>query len=196
MSELSEAIEKAAEGEHGEFFNKRIALIIAILALFLSFSETLAKGAQTETVTKNIRSLGPVGVLPGQGHSPDRGHRGRRSDRPVGGQPDRSGRQGGHRQAGRDLAHTPPSAMNRTRRPAMAASNWKRRPRMPRRSAICRPRNTITTNSPPPPFRSASCWRRRRSSPAWWRWRGSPAGSALSAPCCWRSGFTRRTPCR
>ncbi|MFZ1922002.1 MAG: DUF4337 domain-containing protein [Xanthobacteraceae bacterium] len=56
MSELAEVIEKAHEGEHAEFFNKRIALIIAILALFLSFAETLAKGAQTETVIKNIQA--------------------------------------------------------------------------------------------------------------------------------------------
>ena len=51
MSEISEAIEKAEEGEHAEFFNKRIALVIAILALFLSFSETLGKGAQNEANT-------------------------------------------------------------------------------------------------------------------------------------------------
>jgi len=38
MSEISEAIEKAKEGEHDEFFNKRIALVIAILALCLAFS--------------------------------------------------------------------------------------------------------------------------------------------------------------
>ena len=56
MSEIHEAIEKAQEGEHGEGFNKRIALIIAILALFLSFSETLGKGAQTEATTKNIEA--------------------------------------------------------------------------------------------------------------------------------------------
>jgi hypothetical protein len=56
MSEIHEAIEKAQEGEHGEGFNRRIALVIAILALFLSFSETLGKGAQTEVVTKNIEA--------------------------------------------------------------------------------------------------------------------------------------------
>jgi Domain of unknown function (DUF4337) len=56
MSEIHEAIEKAEEGEHGEGFNKRIALVIAILALLLSFSETLGKGAQTEAVTKNIEA--------------------------------------------------------------------------------------------------------------------------------------------
>ena len=56
MSEVSEAIEKAEEGEHAEFFNKRIALVIAILALFLSFSETLGKGAQNEATNLNIKS--------------------------------------------------------------------------------------------------------------------------------------------
>ena len=56
MSEISEAIEKAKEGEHGEGFNKKIALVIAILALFLSFAETLGKGAQNEATTKNIEA--------------------------------------------------------------------------------------------------------------------------------------------
>jgi hypothetical protein len=56
MSEIHEAIEKAQEGEHGEGFNRRIALVIAILALFLSFSETAGKGAQTEAISKNVES--------------------------------------------------------------------------------------------------------------------------------------------
>jgi Domain of unknown function (DUF4337) len=56
MSEIHEAIEQAQEGEHAEYFNRRIALVIAILALFLSFSETLGKGAQTEATTKNIEA--------------------------------------------------------------------------------------------------------------------------------------------
>jgi hypothetical protein len=59
MSEISEAIEKAKEGEKieiGEGFNRKIALVIAILALFLSFSETLGKGAQNEANTKNIEA--------------------------------------------------------------------------------------------------------------------------------------------
>jgi small-conductance mechanosensitive channel len=56
MSEIHEAIEKAEEGEHGQGFNRKVALVIAILALFLSFSETLGKGAQTEATTKNIEA--------------------------------------------------------------------------------------------------------------------------------------------
>jgi hypothetical protein len=57
MSEISEAIEKAKEGiEEGEGFNRKAALVIAILALFLAFAETLGKGAQNEAMTKNIQA--------------------------------------------------------------------------------------------------------------------------------------------
>jgi cobalamin biosynthesis Mg chelatase CobN len=56
MSEINETIEKAHEGAHSEFFNKRIALLIAVLALFLSFSETLGKSAQTEAISANVES--------------------------------------------------------------------------------------------------------------------------------------------
>jgi len=56
MSEIEETIEKAHEGAHREFFNKRIALLIAVLALFLSFSETLGKSAQTEAISANVET--------------------------------------------------------------------------------------------------------------------------------------------
>jgi hypothetical protein len=56
MSEIQETIEKAHEGAHSEFFNKRIALLIAVLALFLSFSETLGKSAQTEAISANVET--------------------------------------------------------------------------------------------------------------------------------------------
>jgi Domain of unknown function (DUF4337) len=56
MSEIHETIEKAQEGEHSQYFNRRIALLIAVLALFLSFSETLGKSAQTEAIDANVKS--------------------------------------------------------------------------------------------------------------------------------------------
>jgi hypothetical protein len=56
MSEIHEQIEHAEHGEHGAGFNKRIALLIAVLALFLSFSETLGKSAQTEAIDANVKS--------------------------------------------------------------------------------------------------------------------------------------------
>ena len=56
MSEIHEAIEKAEQGERAEYFNRRIALLIAVLALFLSFAETLGKSAQTEAIDANVKS--------------------------------------------------------------------------------------------------------------------------------------------
>lgn len=41
---------------HGGAENKRIALLIAVLALVLAFSETLGKGAQTATISLNIEA--------------------------------------------------------------------------------------------------------------------------------------------
>ena len=56
MSEIHEQIEHAEQGVHGPSFNRRIALLIAVLALFLSFSETLGKSAQTEAISANVES--------------------------------------------------------------------------------------------------------------------------------------------
>jgi hypothetical protein len=56
MSEIHETIEKAHEGALVEGFNRRIALVIAVLALFLSFSETLGKSVQTDAIDANVKS--------------------------------------------------------------------------------------------------------------------------------------------
>jgi Domain of unknown function (DUF4337) len=54
MSDVHEHLEHAEHVEHAAHSNKRIALVIAILALFLAFSETLGKGAQTAALSENI----------------------------------------------------------------------------------------------------------------------------------------------
>src|SRR5262249_23256103 len=59
MSEIHETIEKAQEGEHSQYFNRRIALLIAVLALFLSFSETRGKSDQPEATDPNVKSPDP-----------------------------------------------------------------------------------------------------------------------------------------
>ena len=46
--------EHAEHASHGG--NKKIALLIAVLALFLAFSETLGKSAQTTAITLNVTS--------------------------------------------------------------------------------------------------------------------------------------------
>lgn len=54
MSDVHEHLEHAEHAQHAE--NKKIALLIAVLALFLSFSETLGKSAQTEALDANVKS--------------------------------------------------------------------------------------------------------------------------------------------
>ena len=49
-----EHVEHAEHASHGG--NKKIALLIAVLALFLAFSETLGKSAQTTAITLNVTS--------------------------------------------------------------------------------------------------------------------------------------------
>jgi hypothetical protein len=56
MSDVHEQMEQAEHIEHAAHSNKRIALVIAVLALFLAFSETLGKGAQTAALSDNIQA--------------------------------------------------------------------------------------------------------------------------------------------
>jgi hypothetical protein len=56
MAEAHEQIEHAEHAEHAAESNRKIALIIAVMALFLAFSETLCKSAQTEAISLNIRA--------------------------------------------------------------------------------------------------------------------------------------------
>jgi hypothetical protein len=51
-----ESMEHAEHAEHASGENKKIALLIAVLALFLAISETLGKGAQTESISKNVEA--------------------------------------------------------------------------------------------------------------------------------------------
>jgi hypothetical protein len=51
-----ESMEHAEHAEHASGSNKKIALLIAVIALFLAFSETLGKGAQTEALSKNVEA--------------------------------------------------------------------------------------------------------------------------------------------
>src|SRR3954464_13403748 len=46
----------ADHGDHSNPANKKIALLIAVLALVLAFSETLGKGAQTAALAMNIEA--------------------------------------------------------------------------------------------------------------------------------------------
>jgi len=57
MPEAHEAAHEAAEqSEHLEGSNKKIALLIAVLALCLAFSETLGKSSQTNAISQNVEA--------------------------------------------------------------------------------------------------------------------------------------------
>lgn len=51
-----ESMEHAEHTEHAAGENKKIALLIAVIALCLALSETLGKGAQTESISKNVEA--------------------------------------------------------------------------------------------------------------------------------------------
>jgi hypothetical protein len=55
MSDAHEQMEQADVAKEVGREDKRIALVIAILALCLAFSETLGKSAQTETISANVK---------------------------------------------------------------------------------------------------------------------------------------------
>ncbi|MGE3148918.1 MAG: DUF4337 domain-containing protein [Pseudorhodoplanes sp.] len=56
MAGAHEKLEEAEHTQHAAGHNKQVALVIAILALFLAFSETLGKSAQTEAIGLNIKA--------------------------------------------------------------------------------------------------------------------------------------------
>jgi hypothetical protein len=49
-------LEHAEHVEHAAGHNKQIALLIAVIALFLAFSETLGKSAQTAAISYNVEA--------------------------------------------------------------------------------------------------------------------------------------------
>jgi hypothetical protein len=51
-----ESMEQAEHAEHASTENRKIALLIAVIALCLALSETLGKGAQTEAISKNVEA--------------------------------------------------------------------------------------------------------------------------------------------
>ena len=55
MGEAHEELEKAEHAEHASGVNKQVALLIAVMALFLALSEMLGKSANTEAISLNIK---------------------------------------------------------------------------------------------------------------------------------------------
>jgi hypothetical protein len=56
MGEAQENLERAEHMEHAVEHNKQIALLIAVIALFLALSETFGKNAQTSAISDNVEA--------------------------------------------------------------------------------------------------------------------------------------------
>ena len=178
MAGPHENLEHAEHAQHaaheGGRDNKKIALIISVLALFLAFSETFGKSAQTAALNlqieasnlwnffqaKNIRRT--LTIVQSEAAKIELATDDRRGAQGRARQADRrmeqdggalSLRAGGRRRQGRGDGGADRGARRR----------WKR-------SAIFSSTSTTISNSPPRRSRSASCCARPRSSPASWRW--------------------------
>src|SRR6476660_1587619 len=56
MAGAHENLEHAEHAEHASHSNRKIALLISVIALFLALSETLGKSAQTVGIELNIKA--------------------------------------------------------------------------------------------------------------------------------------------
>jgi len=56
MAGPHESLEQTEHAEHASHVNKKIALLIAVIALFLALSETLGKSAQTAAISDNVEA--------------------------------------------------------------------------------------------------------------------------------------------
>ncbi len=126
MSEVHEHMEHA---EHIAGWSKKIALLIAVLALSLSFSETLGKSAQTEAVDANVKSSDTWAFYQAKDirrttltTAADQTLAARGKHRPI--RPPRPPSTSRSPPGAR-----PPRATNRTRKPARAARNLRFTPR-------------------------------------------------------------------
>jgi len=65
-----ESMEQADQAKEASSENRKIALLIAIIALCLALSETFGKAAQTESIAKNVEAANPECHRRGQQQDP------------------------------------------------------------------------------------------------------------------------------
>ncbi len=168
-----ESMEQADNAKEAAGENRRIALLIAVIALCLALSETLGKGAQTESLAKNVEASNLWAFFQAKSirhttvqTAADQAKLG------LGSISDDAAKAAAQKQiddwqkTAERYRSDPKSGEGQEQLSERAKHSEESAPNIPRRSAISPPRNIITSSSPPPPFRSASCWLRRVSSPA------------------------------
>ena len=172
-----ESMEQAEHAKEASGENRKIALLIAVIALFLALSETLGKGAQTESISKNVEASNLWAFF--QAKSIRRTVVQTASDQAklsLGA-------------AGDDAAKA--ALQKQIDEWQKTAARYRSEPetgegteQLAERAKHAEEERDLAeakyhhSNSPRRRSRSASCWLRRPSSPAWWRWPGSrPAGA-------------------
>ena len=169
-----ESMEHAEHAEHASGENRKIALLIAVIALCLALSETLGKGAQTESISLNVQASNLWAFF--QAKSIRRTVVQTAADQgklALGSTGDDATKAALQKQI-EEWQKTAARYRSEENTGEGQPSSSPNAPSTPRKSAISRRRNTITTSLPPPRSRSASFWRRRPSSPASSRWPGCP----------------------
>ena len=166
-----ESMEQADHAKEAAGENRKIALLIAVIALCLALSETLGKGAQTESISKNVEASNLWAFF--QAKSIRRtvvqtaAEQGKLS---LGARRDDATKAAVQKQID-DWQKT--AARYRSEpETGEGRSNWPSEPSTRRNSAISRRPSTITSNLLQRRSRSRSCWLLRPSSPASLRWRG------------------------
>ena len=138
-----ESMEHAEHAEHASGENKKIALLIAVIALLPRAIGNARQGRADRIDQQECRGLEPLGVLPGQEHPPHRGADRRRSGQARLGRCSDDAAKAALQKQIDDWQKT--AARYRSEpEPAKAPSSWPSAPSMPRKSAISRRRNTIT----------------------------------------------------
>jgi hypothetical protein len=177
-----ESMEHAEHAEHASGSNRKIALLIAVIALFLALSETLGKGAQTEAISKNVEASNLWAFF--QAKSIRRTVVEATSEHAklsLGVTGDDAAKAALQKQ----IENWQKTAARYRSEPETGegSKNLPSAQNMPSMNATRRRRSTTTTRSRPPCSRSVSCWHQRPSSPAYSRWRGFPACShSMTSP--------------
>ena len=149
-----ESMEHAENAEHASGSNRKIALLIAVIALFLALSETLGKGAQTESISKNVEASNLWAFF--QAKSIRRTVVQATSDQAklsLGVMGDDAAKAALQKQI--EEWQKTAARYRSSPKPAKGPSNWPSARNMPSTSAISRWRNIITSRSPRRPSRSA-----------------------------------------
>ena len=194
-----ESMEQADQAKEASGENRKIALLIAVIALFLALSETLGKGAQTEAISKNVESSNLWAFF--QAKSIRRTVVQTASDQAklsLGVLGNDAAKAAFQKQI--DEWQQTAARYRSEPKTGEGQDELSERAKRAEEERDLAAASIINSNSPPRRSRSASCWRRRPSSPAssrcpgyraCWRWRASASRARHLRAACTASGVMK-----